>query len=84
MIDREIKDPIVKEVIEQFIDRSEVGIKKYGTTLSDNNTDDYLLHLQQELMDAVLYIHKKRSQYKDNKEKLNKMYPGIFESNKPI
>ena len=51
-------DPIVKQVTDKFKSRSEVGIKKYGTTLEDNNTDDFLNHLQEELMDAVLYIQK--------------------------
>jgi hypothetical protein len=35
-----------------------VGITKYGTTLYRNDKDNYLLHLQQELMDATLYIQK--------------------------
>ena len=52
------KDPIVEQVKEMFDKRSEVGIKKYGTTLHDNNTDDFLVHLQEELMDAILYIQK--------------------------
>lgn len=51
-------DPIVDEVINKFHNRSQVGIKKYGTTLHENNTDDFLSHLQEELMDAVLYIQK--------------------------
>jgi len=55
-----ITDSVVEEVIGMFRDRSEVGIKKYGTTLEQNNTDDFLLHLQQELMDAILYIQKLR------------------------
>ena len=53
-----MKDKIVEEVIAKFSGRSEIGIKKYGTTLQDNNTDDFLNHLQEELMDAVLYIQK--------------------------
>ena len=57
-------DPIVKQVTDKFKSRSEVGIKKYGTTLEDNNTDDFLNHLQEELMDAVLYIEKLKSQRK--------------------
>ena len=52
------KDPIVEQVKEMFDKRSEVGIKKYGTTLHDNNTDDFFNHLQEELMDAILYIQK--------------------------
>jgi hypothetical protein len=53
-----LKDKIVKQVIHKYIQRSELGIKKYGTTLEDNNTDNFLIHLQQELMDASLYIEK--------------------------
>jgi hypothetical protein len=51
-------DPIVESVVKQFQERSEVGIKKYGTTLAENNTDDFLQHLKEELMDAVLYLQK--------------------------
>ncbi len=52
------KDAIVAKVIEAYKQRSEVGIAKYGTTLEDNNTDDFLQHLQEELMDATLYVEK--------------------------
>ena len=55
------KDAIVAKVIEAYKTRSEVGIAKYGTTLEDNNTDDFLQHLQEELMDATLYIEKLKS-----------------------
>lgn len=55
------KDKIVLQVISRFDKRSEIGIKKYGTTLEDNNTDDFLNHLQEELMDAILYIEKLKS-----------------------
>lgn len=53
-------DIILNQVINKFIDRSNKGIKKYGTTLFENNNDDFLKHLQEELMDAVLYIEKYR------------------------
>lgn len=53
-----MSDRIVNQVIEKFQQRSSVGIKKYGTTLYENNHDNYLLHLQEELQDAVLYIEK--------------------------
>jgi hypothetical protein len=52
------KDKIVLQVIKKFEQRSEVGIRKYGTTLEENNNDDFLNHLQEELMDAILYIEK--------------------------
>ena len=62
-----MKDKIVEDLIKKFNDRSELGIKKYGTTLEQNNTDDFLKHLQEELMDATLYIEKLKSQ-KDSME----------------
>jgi len=55
------KDKIVQQVVDKFNQRSEVGIKKYGTTLEQNNNDDYFTHLQEELMDAILYIEKLKS-----------------------
>ena len=61
----EKKDIIVEQVISKFKIRSKVGIKKYNTTLEENNTDDFLNHLQEELMDAVLYIQKLKSQRND-------------------
>ena len=51
-------DPIVDQVISKFQQRSSIGINKYNTTLEENNKDNYLLHLQQELQDATLYIEK--------------------------
>ena len=53
-----MKDKIVKQVVDKYTSRSEVGIAKYGTTLENNNVDNYMNHLQQELMDATLYIEK--------------------------
>jgi hypothetical protein len=60
------KDKIVESVINKFSSRSSIGIKKYGTTLEENNTDDFLNHLQEELMDAILYIEKLKNQKKDD------------------
>jgi hypothetical protein len=57
--ENEIKeDTIVSSVMFQLAQRSMVGQKKYGTTLDDNESDDFLEHLKQELLDAVLYIEK--------------------------
>ena len=55
-------DSIVESVVNQFKERSKRGIEKYGTTLQENNTDDFLQHLKEELMDAVLYIQKLQNQ----------------------
>ena len=51
-------DPIIESVVEKIKSRSAFGIIKYKTTLKDNQTDDFLTHLQEELMDSVNYIEK--------------------------
>jgi hypothetical protein len=51
-------DKIVVEVVDKFQQRSQVGIRKYNTTLEENNTDNFFVHLQEELMDATLYLQK--------------------------
>jgi hypothetical protein len=56
-----MKDQIVEQVIVKYSERSETGYRKYGTTLSENNHDNFLKHLQEELMDATLYIEKLQS-----------------------
>jgi hypothetical protein len=53
-----MRDQVVETVIDKYYDRSQVGITKYGTTLETNNSDNYLKHLQEELMDATLYLQK--------------------------
>ena len=59
----EFRDPIIKSVVEKFIKRSDVGYKKYGVTLQNDegNALVWLDHLQEELMDAVNYIEKLKS-----------------------
>jgi hypothetical protein len=56
-------DKIVEDVITKYKQRSEVGIAKYGTTLDENKATliEWLTHLQEELMDATLYIEKLKS-----------------------
>ena len=58
-IERET-DPIVESVKKKYDVRSHKGIQKYNTTLQDNPDGFYafLNHLQEELMDATLYIEK--------------------------
>ena len=51
-------DQVVTNVVNKYQDRSSVGIRKYGTTLEQNNTDNFFQHLQEELMDATLYVQK--------------------------
>ena len=59
---KEIKfrDPVVERVVDKFVDRSDVGFKKYKVTLDKDPSDMFIWmnHLQEELMDAVLYLQK--------------------------
>ena len=56
----QMKDTIVESVVEQFKQRSEVGIKKYNTTLdrTDLTHLEWLQHAQEEAMDLILYLEK--------------------------
>jgi hypothetical protein len=56
------KDEIVQKVVDKFQERSKLGIEKYGTTLKENNTDDFHRHFSEELMDALLYLEKIKEQ----------------------
>jgi hypothetical protein len=60
-------DGIVKRVIDAFRKRSERGLEKYGTTLERNDLThlEWLQHLQEELMDATLYIEKLKDEEKN-------------------
>lgn len=60
------KDKYVKSVVKSFKERSRVGIEKYGTTLDRNDVDllGWLNHLQEELMDATLYIERLKDELK--------------------
>lgn len=54
-------DKITEQVIEDLKSRSERGIKKYNTTLDQNNKDDFMNHLYEELLDAAQYVKKEQS-----------------------
>lgn len=69
-IDEPKKDSYVQLVKAKFEERSQTGIKKYNTTLErdDLNILDWLNHLQEELMDATLYVEKLKSVVKENSQ----------------
>jgi hypothetical protein len=55
-----MKDKIVQEIKDKFEQRSQLGINKYGTTLErdDLTAEEWVNHLQEELMDAILYLQR--------------------------
>ena len=68
------RDPVVRSVVNKFVSRSDVGYSKYGTTLDDERRlkmkglQKYLNDVQEELMDAVLYIQAARDELQDLSE----------------
>ena len=68
------RDPVVKNVVDKFVSRSDVGFEKYGSTLDDERRlkmkglTKYLNDIQEELMDAVLYIQAAREELQDLSE----------------
>ena len=70
-VDVEFRDPVVKRVVDKFKTRSDAGYEKYGTTLHEERTTKikglmkYLIDIQEELMDAVLYIQTAQEELKD-------------------
>ena len=66
----EFRDPVVERVVDKFVSRSDVGFAKYGVTLNDDKSNlfAWINHLQEELMDAVLYIQAAREELRDLSE----------------
>ena len=68
------RDPVVRNVVDKFVSRSDVGYAKYGSSLDDERRlkmkglNKYLNDVQEELMDAVLYIQAAREELRDLSE----------------
>ena len=68
------RDPVVRNVVDKFVQRSDVGYEKYEQTLDDERRlkmkglQKYLNDVQEELMDAILYIQAARDELQDLSE----------------
>ena len=68
------RDPVVKNVVDKFVNRSDVGFAKYEQTLDDERRlkmkglQKYLNDIQEELMDAILYIQAASDELQDLSE----------------
>ena len=66
------RDPVVENVVDKFVSRSDVGYEKYGRTLDNERRGKhkdlagYLNDIQEELMDAVLYIQAAREELSES------------------
>ena len=71
------RDPVVERVCDKFVTRSDVGYKKYGQTLDNERRTGvkdlaaYLNDVQEELMDAILYIQAAREELAEAKDKVH-------------
>ena len=67
----EFRDPVVERVVNKFVQRSNVGFEKYGRTLDNERTGGhknlfgYLNDVQEELMDAILYLQAAKEELSD-------------------
>ena len=64
-----MSDINVENVCNSLKEREERGMSKYGvnTMRDDLSTLEWLQHLQEELMDACVYVEKLKSEIKDEK-----------------
>ncbi len=68
------EDKIVQAVLKKMDERSLVGQKKYGATMmqeiknQDKDLNRFLIDVQEELMDAILYIEAAKRCLKDQVE----------------
>ena len=53
-------DPIVESVREKLLERSKKGIEKYSNTMERSDLSDlqWMVHAQEELMDAAVYLER--------------------------
>jgi hypothetical protein len=71
-------DTITESVINDLRSRSERGIKKYNTTLDQNNKDNYMQHAYEEALDLAQYLKKEMSIIPEI-QKLIELYPNDIE-----
>ncbi len=70
------QDKIVQNVLRKMDERSLIGQKKYGATMmqeivgQEKNLDRFLVDVQEELMDALLYIEAARRCLSDEVEEV--------------
>ena len=60
-------DPVVAAVTRRFHERSAEGMQHYGVTMADNtaSTKQWIIDAQEELMDAILYLERLKTDFAD-------------------
>jgi len=68
------RDPVVENVVDKFISRSDFGFEKYGQSMHNERITKqkdlagYLNDIQEELMDAILYIQAAREELAEQED----------------
>ena len=81
------KDKIVQAVLAKMDERSLIGQKKYGATMmeeiegEEKDLDRFLVDVQEELMDALLYIEAARRCLTDEVEEVMLKRTKVYEEN---
>lgn len=62
-------DSIVDSIIDRFVERAQVGMKKYGTNLDRNdlNLEQWLEHSIEEQLDNILYMQRALKELRETK-----------------
>jgi hypothetical protein len=66
---------IEDEVCEEILARAEKGLNKYGVSMErdDLDTEEWLQHLLEELLDAAVYVKRLQKEYAEMIENLDKV-----------
>ena len=81
------EDKIVQQVLKKMDERSLIGQKKYGGTMmqeiegQEKDLDRFLVDVQEELMDALLYIEAARRCLTDEVEEVMLNRIEVYEKN---
>lgn len=69
---QQVIDKNVLNVVTQYAERAQKGFQKYGTTTERTDIDlfGWLQHLQEELMDATIYIERLKRELKNDSNKV--------------
>ncbi len=62
-------DSIVDSIIDRFVERAQVGMKKYGTNLdrTDLSLEQWLEHSIEEQLDNILYMQRALKELRETK-----------------
>jgi hypothetical protein len=66
-------DSVVDAILNKFVDRAEMGFKKYSNTLDrkDLGKVEWINHAQEELMDGILYLQRLKQEINDQATESN-------------